>query len=270
MPCLGQRHESSELIVDLNRSDPFRVHFECPQHVFSLQLGPRNYEIALGSDRFIQRQLAPGAVTFSPQGTTVKAVSDQLDSEFLAFSVGSEMVQSTLDDLEVETSILRVEPNFNAPSNLALGRVLRSMLEAGTISDLSAQSATALLLHNFVSSLKEHHRDQPRRGLPEWRCRRVEEYIDAHLGESISLSALAAVAGLSPFHFSREFKSARGRSPHAFVLEKRVERAQRLILATRLSLAEIATSTGFCSQAHMTGVFRRLIGSTPGRIRREG
>src|SRR5690606_37580469 len=97
--------------------------------------------------------------------------------------------------------------------------------------------------------------------LPAYRLRRVLGYIEAALdearpdaqdtmaGEALSLARLAAVAGLSPSHFSRAFKAATGAAPHRFVLERRVDRARALLDRTGLPLAQIAYEAGFASQS---------------------
>ena len=66
--------------------------------------------------------------------------------------------------------------------------------------------------------------------------RRVREYVEVHLGESIDLSMLAAVAGLSVHHFARQFKQSAGVTPHLYLTQKRVERAQKMLAQTDLSL----------------------------------
>jgi AraC family transcriptional regulator len=98
----------------------------------------------------------------------------------------------------------------------------------------------------------------------------VIEYMNTHLQEGLSLVELAEVAGLSFHHFGQAFKMATGRSPHRYVIEKRVERARALLRDPLLSIAEIATGVGFASQSHLTVNFRRLTGLTPARFRRLG
>ncbi|OQW48859.1 MAG: hypothetical protein A4S16_05645 [Proteobacteria bacterium SG_bin6] len=98
---------------------------------------------------------------------------------------------------------------------------------------------------------------------------RVLAYIEANLDSDISLSALAAVAGLSPFHFSRTFKLATGESPYHYVSLRRLARAQQLLSDSQLPLVQIALECGFASQSHFTSVFSKALGTSPGRYRRE-
>ena len=82
-------------------------------------------------------------------------------------------------------------------------------------------------------------------GLPAGTMRRVREYVDVHLSESINLAMLAAVAGLSMHHFAREFRQSSGVTPHHYLTQKRVERAQEMLTQTDLSLSEIAYTQAF-------------------------
>ncbi|MCX5497151.1 AraC family transcriptional regulator [Kaistia dalseonensis] len=96
------------------------------------------------------------------------------------------------------------------------------------------------------------------------RLRRVSDYVDARLGETdLSISDLAAVANLSPFHFSRAFKGATGKTPHQFVTERRIEQAKAMMPNRECGLSEIAYAVGFSNQAHFSTVFRRVTGTTP-------
>jgi AraC family transcriptional regulator len=105
------------------------------------------------------------------------------------------------------------------------------------------------------------------RALQKWRLRRVEEYVETHLSEKISLSDLAAVAGLSRMHFASQFRAATGLRPHEFLLRRRVQRAQELLRGGAIAIFEIALSVGFQTQAHFTTVFKKFAGCTPSQWR---
>jgi transcriptional regulator of acetoin/glycerol metabolism len=104
-------------------------------------------------------------------------------------------------------------------------------------------------------------------GLSPGAMRRVREYVEVHLGESIDLSMLAGVAGLSVHHFARQFKQSAGVTPHVYLTQKRVERAQEMLVQTDLSLAEIAFAVGFFDQGHLARHFRYMLGTTPREFR---
>jgi len=97
-------------------------------------------------------------------------------------------------------------------------------------------------------------------GLAPWQMRRLECFVDAHLGEDLSLDSLAHEAGVSRSHLGRVFKQTVGQSPFEWVRAKRIERAKQLLAEARLPVAEIAIATGFADQAHLTRAFGRLVG----------
>jgi AraC family transcriptional regulator len=97
----------------------------------------------------------------------------------------------------------------------------------------------------------------------------VKEKIESSLAETIRVADLAAVAGLSPAHFAREFRRITSEPPHTYVMRRRVERARELLLDGR-SIAEVASVCGFADQAHLSRLFVRVFGIAPGGfVRRE-
>jgi len=92
---------------------------------------------------------------------------------------------------------------------------------------------------------------------------RAVAYIEAHHGQRCSLDTLASVAGLSRFHFARQFRRATGYSPMEYVARQRVECGKRMLANGNTSVCELALSLGFYDQSHFSRVFRRITGSSP-------
>jgi AraC-like DNA-binding protein len=104
--------------------------------------------------------------------------------------------------------------------------------------------------------------------LQAWRLKHVQNYIETKMDSRINLRDLASEARLSPMHFAAQFKAATGLKPHEYVLFRRIERAKTIIASSNKPLVEIALETGFQSQSHFTGIFKRFTGETPGSWRK--
>jgi AraC family transcriptional regulator len=104
-------------------------------------------------------------------------------------------------------------------------------------------------------------------GLVSAARRRVLERIEHDIDQPLTLDALAAEAGLGVRQFCRAFRASTGASPHQFVLERRIARAQTLIAAGGV-LAEVALQCGFADQSQLTRSFSRCVGLTPAAYRR--
>lgn len=99
------------------------------------------------------------------------------------------------------------------------------------------------------------------------RVQRVLDFIEAELHRPLGLDELAAQADIGVRRFCAAFRDAVGTSPHQYLLERRVERAKRLLHQRALGLAEIATAVGFSDQSQLTRTFSRIAGLSPGRYR---
>lgn len=98
--------------------------------------------------------------------------------------------------------------------------------------------------------------------------RRIEEYIDANMTADMSLRSLSSLAHMSSDHFLRAFRAATGKTPHRFVLERKLERACGLLRGKGASIAEVARACGFRSAAHFSVKFHVRFGVTPSQYRR--
>jgi AraC family transcriptional regulator len=96
----------------------------------------------------------------------------------------------------------------------------------------------------------------------------IAAFVEDNLGCNISLLEMAAVAGFSPDHFARLFKRTFRVSPYQYLLSRRIERAKSLLRDPKQSIVDVALACGFSSQSHLSAVFKRSTGVTPGTYRK--
>jgi AraC-like DNA-binding protein len=97
---------------------------------------------------------------------------------------------------------------------------------------------------------------------------RARDLADARYADRLTVADMARAAGLSPAHFSREFKRAFGESPHQYLLTRRLERAAALLRVTDWSVADICFAVGAGSLGSFTASFSRVFGMSPVAYRR--
>ncbi len=160
---------------------------------------------------------------------------------------------------------------FQDPTILHVAQLLRAeVISGGLAGDLYVESLRNLLA---VHLLRNHTRavvkPAAEGNLDGLQLKQLQDYIETHLAEELSIARLAAQIPLSQFHFARAFKAATGASPHRYITQRRIERAKALLAATKLSAAEVAYQVGFANQSHFTAQFRKAVGATPKQFRQQ-
>jgi AraC family transcriptional regulator len=107
-----------------------------------------------------------------------------------------------------------------------------------------------------------------RGGLAAWQESRAKEAMEANLDQEIPIARLARDCGLSTSQFARAFRQSTGCPPHRWLLQRRIKRAQDLLLNSDKTLVEIAKACGFFDQSHLTRAFGQTVGTSPGLWRR--
>jgi AraC family transcriptional regulator len=133
---------------------------------------------------------------------------------------------------------------------------------------LFADGALSMIVARLLA-LSEQPLRPSRGGLAPWQIKRVTRAMEEALVRDIGLADLAALVGLSPYHFARAFKASTGSAPHRYMMERRVERAKEMLAASDQSVTQIAHACGFASSQHMATVFRKVVGTTPTEYRRQ-
>jgi AraC family transcriptional regulator len=152
---------------------------------------------------------------------------------------------------------------------------LQGVLDGSGIDDHAYAETLGLLLLwelRHTATSKHSRLSAVRGGLTALQLRRVKEFVDAQISNDITISDLAAVAGLSQFHFIRAFKGSVGRSPYQYVLSEPINAAKEMLSIARadLSIADVALAVGFSNASQLNRVFLKLVGVTPTAFRREG
>lgn len=145
---------------------------------------------------------------------------------------------------------------------------LARMSWEGPDARLRANEAThETLSHLLLSQSMPRHQPRVRGGLAPVVRRRLAEYIEANLARQISLGTLAQLACLSEYHLARMFRISFGMPPSAWVAQRRVEHARRLLRTTGEPLQRIADACGYADLSHFSHRFRDSVGASPGRWR---
>ena len=150
-----------------------------------------------------------------------------------------------------------------------LGACLSAILEHPENSLLVDQIALSLQSHLYQTySATPAWSPKARGGLAPWQESRAKEVMDVNLDKEITIARLAYDCGLSASQFARAFRQSTGFPPHRWLLQRRIKRAQDLLLTSNKTLAEIARACGFSDQSHLTRAFGQTVGTSPGLWRR--
>ena len=237
------------------------------EHVILLSLtdGCRG-ELITGSGIGVSGTQAKGNVCVVPAGLDHQAVLEG-NSENLALYLDPSLIANAASEAQLAGSFELAERYTRRDAVISsVGMALLGELESEGLSGrLYAESlgnvlAVHLLRHYAIPNT------QPvtfKGGLSAARLRHVIEFISDNYGRDVKLAELAQVAGMSSFHFAREFKRTTGTTPHQYLIKFRIERAKALLATRDLPLIEVGLRSGFSHQSHFTRLFRRVTGTTP-------
>jgi AraC family transcriptional regulator len=227
----------------LNQNQPYEITVEAQQPLASFCLFFEN-----GLVEEVQRSLCASAVELLDEPQPVK---DDPLYFFEKTYPHDELLSPTLFRFRHE---LPQRKHDEAWINEQLHHILRQLLIAQQLVRQEVETFPALR----AATREELYR----------RLQRAKEFIAASFDQTLTLDEVARIACLSPSHFLRTFQQAFRQTPHQFLTTKRLERAQRLLLHTKLPVTEICFAVGFESLGSFSTLFRRHLGQSPDQFRR--
>ncbi|HET6356628.1 AraC family transcriptional regulator [Streptomyces sp.] len=223
--------------------------------------------------QWLEEQLAPGDVSLLTRAadshwvwdSDIEVVHVYLTQEELAATC-KQMYERDIQDVELRDEVKADDPAIHHTAML----IAREAAHGGAgssllVESLSCQLAVHILRRHAHVLFRESHTHD---GLTFRQERAVRDYIHEHLSENITLDDIAASVALSRYHFARRFHASTGTTPHEYVLQQRVARAQTLLIRTNYPLLDIALTCGFADQSHLNRVFKKHTGVTPGHYRK--
>jgi AraC family transcriptional regulator len=223
-------------------------------------------ELTTGSGRGIRGMLKKGGVGVLPAGLEHQAILEG-PSENLALLIDSKLIDQVAAEDGLKSSFEIVEryalrdPVISNVGLALLGELDSKGLSGRLYVESLANVLAIHLLRYYTNQGPAAHRYHG--GLAGSKLQRVTSFIAENYSNEIKLEELARVAGMSSFHFTREFKRTTGTTPHQYLINFRIERAKELLSEDSLPLIEVGLRSGFSHQSHFTRLFRRITGTTP-------
>lgn len=255
----------SSAYASMQRERPFEGRFDAiPDSLMVLhRSGPVDVTFKTNG-RAVQRHLPSGGIFFLPAGRECE-VTLHAPLDTIHIYLRSNLFVEKGRRFEL-APLLGIQDPILQHLGRAMGEAVQENL---TASSLFVDSIAQGMARRFLV-IGERGAPKPDRTyrLSERQIGRIHEFVEANLETDLRLGAMARVCGLGTKTFLRSFRATCGTSPYQYVIAVRVERAKRLLEEQSMGLAEIALRCGFSHQEHLTRMFRRLVGQTPGRYRR--
>ena len=253
-----------------SRKPPIEVEIDpLPQFtVNACRSGACELRIRLGGEESPQRNVPPETINILPPDTAAR-VSVTSETLSLTAAFGWSELRPLFERHGVQLSSMGRFFGRSHVSPAAFALIDTMWLyarEGGDASSLYIDAATLQL----IALLAGHPALGPvgPAGIEDPRVARVVDYIEAHLGDALSLEVLGSVAALSPGHLSRTFKATMGEQVWRYVSRRRCEYAYERLVHTHEPIADIALRCGFAHQSHLSRRIRRHYGVTPAALRR--
>jgi AraC family transcriptional regulator len=253
------------LLLEQHNLPPGEFRASFATHLIGLNTGGAYWQDWRAEDRSGRVLIPTGGISLC-SGQEVWCHWDR-PRTFIALAIRPEVMQRTAYENAVGYEIeLKVEANVIDPVIETFVMAIYSELRAGCPGgplwgESLATDLSAFLMRQYA--VRPVRLRQFRGGIPRPRLKRVIEYIDESLAGELSVAELAGVAEMSPWYFGKLFKQSTGWTVHQYVMNRRIQRAMRLLSRNRFSISDVAVAIGVPNQSQFSRLFRQQTGMTP-------
>lgn len=234
-------------------------------------VGDARVQVNASGDDLRQDQHGQGCLSYIPAGMEVSSeILGKCQLRHLDIHLDVDAIETSLGTTVDHTALETPRIGFCDPRINALVRLIADDLENGMSGpQIYGDGLVTALTAALLEPRKPETLPRKRGKLAPHHLRKSVAYIEQNCGRTIRLDELAQLTGLSQSYFCSAFRASTGMPPQQWQMKARVERAMDLLSQSSTSLANVAASVGFADQAHLTRVFRRIVGTTPGAWRKE-
>ncbi|MBG1263070.1 helix-turn-helix domain-containing protein [Nostoc commune] len=263
----------SGLTIDRHVSEPNELDFlGCNDHLLCFLLSDRNQQkITRIGEQESEKSQIKGDFWICPAKTSGLWAWDSTD-ESLMFVIDPLFLSRTAEEVSgLDASHVELLSTISArdPQIEAIAHLFQAELDTGGV---GGSLYTESLMQVFIIHLlRQYCTLKPKiqhlgESLPRHRLQPVLDYIHSYLDRPLHLAELAAVAGMSQYHFCRLFKQSMGVAPYQYVLQQRMEKAKELLHQGKHKIAEISLLVGCADQSRFAKQFKKHFGVTPGLL----
>lgn len=258
-------------VVDVARP-PGSLTFRSNAEFAAVLLAPSpKMEAAFASDRLRQFDAPVGTLVVNPAGVD-RMLRWSTPKKNVAIAFGA-VAYTNLAAIELSGADWELHPPKFGHVDLRALRLARAMAL-----EVSGMSTNLLYLDSLLTVFGVHlirtysnarlqQTNATNRRMSLQTSRKVLEYMNEHLAENVSIDQVAKISRMSPSHFIRAFTVTFGVPPHRYLINLRLQKAESLLVQSKLPIADIAFQTGFSSQSHLTNAMMRYKQMTPAKIR---
>ena len=269
-PCVVRSAESAHgLAWDLVGPKPYELVFRNSSDVICLLFGAIEAKTGYDGARQAEMRFEPRTIAFHPRDGEVAVCASQVSGGFVAFSFPPAFRDEMYGDDALIAGANHSIDNIVSPTITNLVAYARgAMLHDEGADALAIEALGYLAYSEAMRGIRALRQRTQSRALSNRQMAQLIAHIDDNLSVPLSIADLAKIAGAPIATFRQQFLRHTGQSVHKYIIERRLQLACRLLMKSDAAVSDVAATSGFSSQQHMTMAFKNRLGITPKSFQR--